>query len=184
MKKIIALLLALMMVFALAACGKEDAKEEAEPTFEFDNDSTPFDVNTLTEDEVAKIKVGFIFLHDENSTYDLNFINAAREACEGLGMVEGEDFFFKTGIPEGQECYDAAAELVDAGCNIVFGDSFGHESFLIQAAKEFPEVEFCHATGTQAHSAGLSNYHNAFATIFEGRYLGGVAAGMKLNQMI
>ena len=186
MKKLFALLLALVMVFALAACGQSaaPAETEAEPTFEFDNDSTPFDVSTLSADEVAKIKVGFIFLHDENSTYDLNFMNAAREACEGLGMVEGQDFFLKTGIPEGQECYDAAAELVDAGCNIVFADSFGHESFLIQAAKEFPEVQFCHATGTQAHSAGLANYHNAFATIFEGRFLGGVAAGMKLNEMI
>ena len=187
MKKIIALLMALVMVFALAACGEQAAPapaQEAEPTFEFDNDSTAFDTSTLTEDEVNKIKVGFIFLHDETSTYDLNFMTAAREACEGLGMVEGEDFLIKTNIPEGQECYDAAAELVDAGCNIVFADSFGHEPFMIQAAKEFPDVQFCHATGTQAHSTGLSNFHNAFATIFEGRYLGGVAAGMKLNEMI
>ena len=185
MKKIIALLLALVMVFALAACGKKAEPEATpEPTFPFDNDSTPFDVSTLTEEEVGKIKVGFIFLHDDTSTYDLNFMNAAREACTGLGMVEGEDFIIKTNIPEGQECYDAACELVDAGCNIIFADSFGHESFMIQAAKEFPNVEFCHATGTQAHSAGLANYHNAFATIYEGRYLGGVAAGMKLNQMI
>ena len=186
MKKIIALLMVLVRVCALAACGQKAPApaEQAEPTFEFDNDSTPFDVSTLSEDEVKKVKVGFIFLHDENSTYDLNFINAAREACEGLGLKEGQDFILKTGIPEGQECYDAAAELVDAGCNIVFADSFGHESFMIQAAKEFPKVEFCHATGTQAHSAGLPNFHNAFATIFEGRYLGGVAAGMKLNEMI
>ena len=157
MKKILALILALCMVFALAACGQKAPAEEAEPTFEFDNDSTPFDVNTLTTDEVSKIKVGFIFLHDETSTYDLNFMTAAREACEGLGMVEGTDFIIKTNIPEGQECYDAALELVDAGCNIIFADSFGHESFLIQAAKECPEVQFCHATGTQAHSAGLAN---------------------------
>ena len=108
MKKIIALLMALVMVFALAACGEQAAPapaQEAEPTFEFDNDSTAFDTSTLTEDEVSKIKVGFIFLHDETSTYDLNFMTAAREACEGLGMVEGEDFLIKTNIPEGQECY-------------------------------------------------------------------------------
>ena len=185
MKKIIALLLALVMVFALAACGKKAEPEAApEPTFPFDNDSTPFDVSTLTEEEIGKIKVGFIFLHDETSTYDLNFMNAAREACTGLGMVEGEDFLIKTNIPEGQECYDAACELVDAGCNIIFADSFGHESYMIQAAREFPDVQFCHATGTHAHAEGLSNYHNAFASIYEGRYLGGVAAGMKLNQMI
>ena len=73
---------------------------------------------------------------------------------------------------------------MDAGCNVVFADSFGHEDFMIQAAKEFPDVQFCHSTGTRAHTEGLSNYHNAFASIYEGRYLAGVAAGMKLNEMI
>ena len=126
------------------------------------------------------VKVGFIFLHNENSTYDLNFINAANEACEKLGV----ESVMKTNIPEGQECYEAAMDLVDAGCNIVFADSFGHEDYMIQAAKECPDVQFAHATGTRAHTEGLSNYHNAFASIYEGRYLGGIAAGMKLNEMI
>ena len=134
-------------------------------------------------DGVAKenIKIGFIFLHDENSTYDLNLLNAAKEACEKLGVA----YVLKTNIPEGQECYETAAELIeDEGCNIIFADSFGHESFMIQAAKEYPEVQFCHATGTRAHTEGLANYHNAFASIYEGRFLAGVAAGMKLNEMI
>ena len=131
--------------------------------------------------EAAPVKVGFIFLHDENSTYDLNFINAAKQACEEMGV----EYVLITNIDEGQQCYDAAAELVeDEGCNIVFADSFGHESFMIQAAKDYPEVQFCHATGTQAHTVGLDNYHNAFASIYEGRFLAGVAAGMKLNEMI
>ena len=90
----------------------------------------------------------------------------------------------KVGIPEGGECYDAAAELVDAGCSIVFADSFGHESYMIQAARDFPDVQFCHATGTMAHTENLPNFHNAFASIYQGRYLAGVAAGMKLNEMI
>ena len=119
-------------------------------------------------------------LHDENSTYDLNFINAAKAACEQLGV----EAVIRTNIPEGQECYDAAADLVDQGCGIVFADSFGHEDFMIQAAKEFPEVQFCHSTGTKAHTENLDNYHNAFASIYEGRYLAGVAAGLKLNEMI
>ena len=182
MKKFIAILLALVLCLALAACGSGKSEPEAtpEPTFPFDNNSEPFDVSTLKKEDVAKIKVGFIFLHDENSTYDLNFMNAAKDTCTAMGV----DYIFKTNIPEGQECYDAACDLVGEGCNIIFADSFGHESFMIQAAKEFPDVEFCHATGTQAHSAGLPNFHNAFATIYEGRYLGGVAAGLKLNQMI
>ena len=133
--------------------------------------------------DAPSIKPGFITLHDENSTYDLNFINAAKEACKELGISE-DTYMLKTNIPEGQECYNAAAELADAGCNIIFADSFGHEDYMIQAAKEFPDIQFCHSTGTKAHTEGLDNYHNAFASIYEGRYLAGVAAGMKINEMI
>ena len=138
-----------------------------------------FTVTAMAEE--TPVKVGFIFLHDENSTYDLNFLNAAKEACEAKGV----EYVLVTNIDEGQQCYDTAAELVeDEGCNIVFADSFGHESFMIQAAKDYPEVQFCHATGTRAHTEGLDNYHNAFASIYEGRFLAGVAAGLKLNEMI
>ena len=164
MKKITALLLALVMVFALCACGNNDNKPAG-------------------GDDADELKVGFIFLHDENSTYDLNFMNAAKEACKNLGLSE-DQYIFKTNIDETQECYDAACELADAGCDVIFADSFGHEAFLMEAAKEFPEVQFCHATGTNAHTAGLANFHNAFASIYEGRYLAGIAAGMKLNEMI
>ena len=185
MKKFLALLLALVMVFALAACG-QDAPETTEPAG--DDDSVTSDAPVSDAPETAgipleEIKVGFIFLHDENSTYDLNFINAAKAACEALGLTE-DQYVLRTNVPEGQECYDAAAELADDGCNIVFADSFGHEDFMIQAAREFPEVQFCHATGTKAHTEGLDNFHNAFASIYEGRYLAGIAAGMKLNEMI
>ena len=173
MKKVISLLLALTMVFALAACGeKAPAEKPAEAP-----------AKAPVEGGAVDMKVGFIFLHDENSTYDLNFMNAAKSACAALGFSE-DQFIFRTNIPEGQECYDAACELADAGCAIIFADSFGHEDYMIQAAKEFPEVQFCHATGIKAHTEGLANFHNAFASIYEGRYLAGIAAGMKLNEMI
>ena len=165
MKKVLALILALVMALSLVACSKGG------------NDKPD-------DNETKKVKVGFITLHDENSTYDLNFINAAKEACQTLGLVENEDYFIKKNVPEGQECYNAAAELAEQGCNIIFADSFGHESFMIEAAKEFPNVQFCHSTGVRAHTEGLANYHNAFASIYEGRYLAGIAAGLKLNEMI
>ena len=154
MKKVIALLLAVLMVLPFAACGKPEQED--------------------------KVKVGFIYLHDENSTYDKNFIDAAKAACEKLGV----DFIEKKNIPEGNECLEAAEDLIDHGCNIIFADSFGHEDYLIQAAQKYDKVQFLHATGTKAHTQGLENYHNAFASIYEGRYLAGVVAGMKLNEMI
>ena len=179
MKKIVALLMALCMVFALCACGQSAAPAATEaPAADSAADAPAVDATAASD-----LKVGFIFLHDENSTYDLNFMNGAKEACANLGLSD-DQVIFRTNIPEGQECYDAAAELADAGCNVIFADSFGHEDFMIQAAKEFPEVQFCHATGTKAHTEGIANYHNAFASIYEGRYLAGVAAGLKLNEMI
>ena len=169
MKKFLAMLLALVMALSLVACGEQ--KQPDTPDVPDDGEQT------------ATIKVGFITLHDENSTYDLNFINAAKEAIANLGLTEN-DYILKTNIEEGQKCYDTAAELADAGCNIIFADSFGHESYMIQAAKDFPNVQFCHSTGTRAHTENLPNYHNAFASIYEGRYLAGIAAGMKMNEMI
>ena len=184
MKKIVAMLLALVMVFALCACGQSAAPAASDTSAASDASAS----DTAAASDAAapaadNFKVGFIFLHDENSTYDLNFMNAAKAACEELGLSE-DQYIFKTNIAESQECQEAAEELADAGCNIIFADSFGHESFLLDAAKEFPEVQFCHATGTMAHTEGLSNFHNAFASIYEGRYLAGVAAGLKLNEMI
>ena len=182
MKKFLALLLALVMVFALAACGDDSGSVATDAPTATDDptaSSTPDGTASIPED----FKVGFIFLHDENSTYDLNFINAANAAIEELGLTE-DQYEFRYNIAETQACYDAAAELADDGCDIIFADSFGHESFIIQAAQEFPEVQFCHSTGTRAHTEGLANYHNAFASIYEGRYLAGIVAGMKLNEMI
>ncbi len=174
-KKVVSAILAATMVMSLAACSSAETETVSDVSEATSTEAT------VTETVAASdVKVGFIFLHDENSTYDLNFINAAQEACEAAGV----EYMLKTNIPEGQECYEAACELADAGCDIVFADSFGHEDYMIEAAKEYPDVQFCHATGTKAHTEGLDNYHNAFATIYEGRYLAGIAAGLKLNEMI
>ncbi|MBO5453018.1 MAG: BMP family ABC transporter substrate-binding protein [Clostridia bacterium] len=160
MKKILSLVLAIAMILGsmamLTACGGE---------------------------ENADFKIGFIFLHDENSTYDKNFIDAANAAKTALGLTD-EQVLFKVNIPETADCYEAAADLADQGCDVIFADSFGHEDFIIQAAKEFPDVIFCHATGTKAHTEKLPNFYNAFASIYEGRFLAGVAAGLKINEMI
>lgn len=157
MKKFLALFLAVAMIFCLAACGGKNSDDG--------------------------FKVGFIFLHDENSTYDLNFIEAAKAAKTALGLSD-DQVIMMTDIPENNECYEAAVKLVNKGCDLIFADSFKHEDFMIQAATEFPDVQFCHATGTKAHTENLANFHNAFASIYEGRYLAGVAAGLKLNAMI
>lgn len=166
-KKVLAVLLAALMVIVAAFAGCSSSKSTEDSS---DDSST----------KGTTVKFGLITLHDENSTYDKNFITAAQEAAEACGV----ELVQKNNIEEGQAAYEAAAELVDEGCNLILADSFGHEEYIIQAAKEFPDVQFLHATGTHAHTEGLSNFHNGFSAIYEGRYLAGVAAGEKLNEMI
>ncbi len=182
LKKVLAILLVVAVLasvgIALTACNDDEKKEEIvlPPYEKLENP----DYSGLQIP--ADFKVGFIFLHDENSTYDKNFIDAANAATAALGLTQ-EQVLFKTNIPESEACYNAARELVDAGCDVIFADSFGHEDYMLQAAREFPAVQFCHATGTKAHTENVANYHNAFADIYEGRYLAGIAAGMKLKEM-
>ncbi len=159
LKKILAVVIALVMIVGtFAACGGNENKDNEE-----------------------KLKVALICLHGDSSTYDKNFIDAFKAACANKGLT-ADDYTIVTDIPEGTECYDQAADLAES-YDLIFADSFGHEPYMIKAAKEFPEVEFCHATGTQAHTANLANFHNAFASIYEGRYLAGVAAGLKLVEL-
>ena len=175
-KRVLSLITVLTMtVGMLAGCGGSSDTASTDAA-----DSTAESTAEGETKDLSNMKVGFIFLHDENSTYDLNFMNAAKEACEKLGV----EYTAKTNIPEGQECYEAACELADAGCDFIFADSFGHEDYMIEAAKEYPEVQFSHATGTKAHTENLDNFHNAFASIYDGRYLAGIVAGEKLNEMI
>lgn len=155
-KKILSVVLAVLMiatlVVATASCKKQDE---------------------------TNFKAALICLHGDSSTYDKNFIDAFKAACDAKNVTGT----VVTEIPEGNECYNKAAEFADDGYGIVFADSFGHEQYMLKAAKEFPNVQFCHATGTQGHTAGVSNFQNAFASIYEGRYLAGVAAGLKLVEL-
>lgn len=180
--KVLALILAVAVlataVFALTAC--KDDKTEGEITLPaYEAIDTP-DYSSVTIP--ADFKIGFIFLHDANSTYDKNFLDAAEEAVAAMGLTDAQ-VEYRFNVPESEECYNKARELVDAGCDVIFADSFGHETYMLKAAKEFPAVEFCHATGTMAHTEGVANFHNAFASIYEGRYLAGIAAGMKLKEL-
>ena len=180
-KKITAVVIAIAMVVSLTALLSACNGDNSASTGETDPllPSPKIEKFTVADD----FKIGVICLHDENSTYDNNFIRAIKNVKEALGLSD-DQVLIKTNIPESSACEDAAKELAENGCKIVFADSFGHEEHMIAAAKAYPDVQFCHATGTRAHTEGLDNYHNAFASIYEGRFLAGIAAGMKLNEMI
>ena len=180
MKRVLSLALALLFVITgvlMTACSDNEDKKLGE------SDPLLAEVELKKDFEIpADFKIGVILLHDEDSTYDLNFINAIKRVQKALGLSD-EQVILKRNIEESNACYEAAKELAEKGCKIVFADSFGHESFMVAAAEDFPDVQFCHATGTTAHTKKLDNFHNAFASIYEGRYLAGIAAGLKLNEL-
>ena len=162
MKKIIAVVLTVIMalsVISMAACNKEPKAN-------------------------ADFKVGAILIGDENEGYTyahIEGIEAAKKAC-GLS---NEQVIYKYSIPEDEQCYDAAVDLVQQGCKIIFANSFGHESYMIKAAKEYPDVLFCHATGqTAAKQEGMKNIFNYFTGIYEARYVSGIVAGLKLKELM
>ena len=182
MKKILALILTVAMLFAFAACGGKTTDNNGGEASVVTADLLPVPEVTKDFEVNSDFKIGVILLHDENSTYDLNFINAILDVKKAFGLSD-EQVILKRNVDESNKCYEEAKDLAVKGCKVVFADSFGHETYLIQAAKEYPDVQFCHATGTMAHTENLANFHNAFASIYEGRYLAGIAAGMKLNEL-
>ena len=177
MKKLLALLLALVMSLSLAACGGSDEETPSDTTDE--GSGTEETAGIAAED----LQIGLICIHDENSGYDLAHIDGLRGACEALGIGE-DQITMRINIPESQECYDAATQLADAGCDIIFSDSYGHQSYMALAAQDYPDVTFVACTGDQAAVAGIPNLKNIFPYTSESRYVSGVVAGVKLKEMM
>lgn len=173
-KKILsAILCATMVIGMLAGCGSKPAAEA--------DKSTTDDKKTESTKGIAKedIKVGFVHVSDASDMgYTYNHDLGTKEMQETIGLSD-DQIVNKFNVPEGAECDTALRELVDAGCNIIFATSFGFEDYVKEVAAEYPDIQFCHATGYQAKDSGLDNMHNYFASIYEARYLAGIAAGMK-----
>ena len=176
MKKFLAMLLALVMVLSLAACGgsKTEAPAETEKPTETEQ----------TEEPASDVKIGLICVHDENSGYDAAHIDGLKTACAELGIDVASQVIMKYNIPEDETCYDTAVDLAEEGCGIIFSDSYGHQSHMQQAAEEYPDVTFVACTGDLAASSGLDNYKNMFPYTYESRYVSGVVAGMKLKELM
>ena len=135
------------------------------------------------ESSGASFKVGVIYIGDENEGYTEAHMKGIQEMKKSLGLTDAQ-VIEKKCIPEDEKAYDAAIDLAEQGCKYIIGTSFGHESYLIQVAKEYPDIVFAHATGYQAALSGLKNMHNFMPSVYQSRYVSGVVAGLKLNDMI
>ena len=174
MKKLLALVLCLALVAALFA-GCDNGKT-----------GTPDGTVAPNGSDAKSIKVGLICIGDENDQgYTYNFIrgkDAASKALEAKGI--NVEWVVKWNIPEGDACEDANRELAEAGCKLIFNNSFGFEDYMLKVAPDYPDIQFVACTNQASWGDDLKNTHNAFANIYEGRYLAGVVAGLKLQELI
>ncbi len=179
MKKILAMILAAMMLFSLVACGADKPTQSTQPQ---PSEST----EPSNEPEGKTIKVGLICIGDENDQgYTYNFMRGKEAADEAL-KAEGinVEWIVKYNLTEGDPVAVANEELVEEGCSIIFNNSYGQEPAMLRVAVENPDVTFVGMTNEGSWKDDLANTHNAFANIYEGRYVAGVAAGLKMQQMI
>ncbi len=172
MKKIIALLMAMVLVLSLAACG---AKEEA-PAEENAADAPATEAPAA---EAAEFKVGAIYINSKNDTAGYTFAhhNGITTAMKELGLDVDSQLVIVDEVPEDKEQVLAAVDtLVGEGANIIFGISFGYIDALEEAAGEYTDVIFSHATGYKSNETNFNNY---FGRAYQARYLAGIAAGLK-----
>ena len=189
MKRFFAIVLCLLMVAALFACKTPEEPKPVEQATEMPVEQPtekPAEEPTEAPSEPvsnADFKVGVVLVGDENEGYTYAHIEGIKGALARLGLTE-ENVIWKYSIGETEACYDACKDCVSKGAKLVITNSYGHQDFCLQAATEFPEVEFVAMTGDTAKAMGLANFHNAFTCIYEARYIGGVVAGMKLQQLL
>ena len=175
MKKLLGIVLSAAMLLSMAACGSTATSSAAA-------DSTA-DAATATDAAASDLKVGVITIGDETEGYTAAHINGIKAAAQKLGMSDSQ-IVWKYKVPEGAECSDAAEDLVGQGCNLVVSNSYGHQTYIVEEAEKYPDVTFVSMTGDFAALTGLDNFKNAFTNVYESRYVAGVVAGMKLQELV
>ena len=179
MKKLLGIVLSAAMLLSMAACGSTAASSAASSAAA---DSTA-DAATATDAAASDLKVGVITIGDETEGYTAAHINGIKAAAQKLGMSDSQ-IVWKYKVPEGAECSDAAEDLVGQGCNLVVSNSYGHQTYIVEEAEKYPDVTFVSMTGDFAALTGLDNFKNAFTNVYESRYVAGVVAGMKLQELV
>lgn len=128
------------------------------------------------------IKVGFIYVGDRCDVYTNNFIRA--QQAINIEFGDQVEIVSKYNVSEGTE-EKYIQELVDEKCDLIFATSFGYSEAVKKYAKLYPDVQFCMATGNNANEEPvLDNYHTFMGEIYEGRYISGVVAGMKMQELL
>lgn len=171
MKKLLGILLAGAMMLSLAACGSTGSEAA--------NGGSTTEAAGASSD----LKVGVILIGDETEGYSAAHITGIKDAAAEVGLTD-DQIIWKYKVPEGAECSDAAEDLVGQGCDLIISNSYGHQTYMVETAEKYPDNTFVSMTGDFAAISGLDNFKNAFTSVYQSRYVSGVVAGMKLQELV
>jgi basic membrane protein A len=166
MKKLLSCLMVLFLLLGVVACT-----------------STPEEKTDTPEETVYK--VGLVCIGDDNAAYDRNFYMAAEDAKEVLASKGiNIEWHYTYNHPEGDPVAVDNEELAEEGCIAIFNNSYGQEPAMLTVAGQYPDTIFAGLTNEHSSKDDLPNTINAFPSVYEGRYIAGVVAGLKLNELI
>ena len=153
-------------VFTLSSCGSSN------------NESN----TTASSESKSDLKVGVILVGDDTEGYTQAHIDGIKSAAKSLGLSDNQ-IIWKYKVPEDSSCSEAASDLIGSGCSLIISNSYGHQTYMAEVAKEYPDVTFIAMTGDFAHVSKIPNLKNAFTSVYESRYVSGVVAGLKLKEL-
>lgn len=171
MKKLLGIVLAGAMMLSLAACGSTGSEAA--------NGGSTAEAAGASSD----LKVGVILIGDETEGYSAAHITGIKDAAAEVGLTD-DQIIWKYKVPEGAECSDAAEDLVGQGCDLIISNSYGHQTYMVETAEKYPDNTFVSMTGDFAAISGLDNFKNAFTAVYQSRYVSGVVAGLKLQELV
>ena len=170
MKRFLSVILVLILALSLAACGNAGGSESGNGGNEGGN-------------EASDLKIGVILVGDETEGYTKAHMDGIKDAAKELGIAD-DQIIWKYKIEETDAVTEAGKQLINDGCTYIFSNSYGHQDYMLGLAKENSDVHFVSMTGDTADKNGLDNFSNAFTRVYESRYVSGVVAGLKLQELI
>lgn len=138
--------------------------------------------NPSVKGEKEVFKVGVILTGDKNEGDSKSHIQGIKQAAQELSLTEDQIVWEYT-IKADDKSYDTAKKLVDSGCDVIISNNKKYQEYMQQAAKDNPDADFVVIGGDTADESGLSNFHNAYTSIYQARYLTGIVAGLKIKEL-
>jgi len=122
-----------------------------------------------------EVVVGFIYVGPKD---DYGYNQAHAEGAQAMGAIPGIKILEEANVPEDSAVLETMRSMIEIdGASVLFPTSFGYyDPYILELAKEFPEVQFFHAGGLYEEGVDPDNVGSYFGYIDEAQYIAGIVA--------